>query len=95
MTIAFELQDGVYHMLKYFWTGNGAVFGDMPDQKYGNVCLFGKAQQVCGAFAYLNYRTWRAFYSVCVEGLDRVDDEQLWLNGLSLHQNLLQIGFGE
>ena len=95
ISVAFKLQNGIDHVFQNFWSSDGSVFGNMSNQENWNVCLFGKAQQVCRTLANLNHRAWRAFYTVCVEGLDGVDDEQLWLNGLGLHQNLLKVGFGE
>ena len=75
VAVSFELQNGVYHVLQNFRAGDGAVFGNVPDQEYRNIRLLGEAQQISGTFSDLHYGARRAFYAVGIERLDGIDDE--------------------
>src|SRR5688500_1868097 len=53
--VAFKLQYGIHHMLQYFRACNTSVFGDMANQEYRNIHVFGKALEFRSSLADLRY----------------------------------------
>ncbi len=74
--VALQVQHHVHDMLQHARPGDGAFFGDMPDQKNRRVGFLGHAQQTHRAFAHLADAAGRRLTSSLIHGLDRVDDHQ-------------------
>ena len=51
--IAFEVQDGVDHVLEHARPCERTLLGDVPDQQGRNVARLREARELCGAFANL------------------------------------------
>ena len=73
----FELKDNVHYMFKYLGAGNGAFFGNMANQDYGNSGAFCKAEQRRGNFLYLAYASCGRIHGRAVHGLDGIHDEKV------------------
>ena len=95
VAVALELQHGVDHVLEHPRSGDGAVFGDVPDQEHGGAALFGQAQEPRGRLAHLTDAAGRRREVVAVEGLHRVDHDQRRAALLEHLEDRLELGLGQ
>ena len=73
---AFEIEDGVDHVLDDARTGDLPVLGDVADEDHGGAGLLGVADQGLRRGAHLGHRAGRGIGHVGPQRLDRVDDDE-------------------
>ena len=61
-------------MLQHFWSGQGAVFGDVPNENQHRVGELGVANQIGRALAHLRDTTGRRLHIFMTHHLDRIHD---------------------
>ncbi len=93
--VALEVEDGVDHVLEHARTGDGTVFGDVPDDAGGDALALGDLHQLTGALAHLADRAGGRLEGGGEDGLDRVDDEEVGLEVAHALADDLEGGLGE
>ena len=78
--VALELDDGVDNVFENLRTGQRALFVDVSDDDDGNAARLCKAQQGGSALAHLGDAAGRRVDLFGGNGLDGVDDHELWLH---------------
>ena len=95
MALAFEIEDRVDDVLECLGTRQIAIFRDMADEERRHIaCLGGKQQLGCG-LAHLSDAAGRRLKLHRIDGLNRVDDDEGWLEARDLFENPLETGFSE
>ena len=79
MTVALEVQHGIYHMFQHTRTGHITVFCHMTDDKDRNSHSLCNLHQHIRRFPDLGYTARRGADLFVVHGLNRVDDGNLRL----------------
>src|SRR3546814_6607615 len=82
-------------MFQYLRAGNTAVFGDVSDDEYRYVGLFGKAEELSGRFAHLRYAPRCRVDLRRVQRLDGVNDHQVGRYRFHLREYICRSSFGE
>ena len=77
ITIAFELKNDVHDVFQNFRPRNRPLLGDMADDQNRNLGLLGILEQHGSTLAHLADTSGRGFDPFGVQGLDRVDHDQL------------------
>ena len=79
---AFEIEDGIDHVLDDARTGDGAFLGDVANQYQRGAGLLGPAREFLCAGADLADGAGGGFEAVGPHGLDGIDDDEIRLGGL-------------
>ena len=79
MTVALEVQHGIYHVFQHTWAGHITVFCHMTDDKDRNSHSLCNLHQHIRRFPDLGYTARRGADLFVIHGLDRVDDGNLRL----------------
>ena len=92
VALPFEVQHRVHDVLEHLGTGQAAVLGDVADQHRRQVLPLGGEEQLRGRLANLADRARGRHELRGVHGLDRVDDQQGWLEALDFVEDALGAG---
>ena len=93
--VAFQVEHGIDDVLQHARPGDDAFLGDVPDDEDRHPGGFGQLAQAAGALAHLRDRPGRGVHLGDVDGLDRVDDEQLGLHGADVLEDGVEVGLGD
>ena len=93
LPVAFEVEDGVHHMLQNAGARQTAFLGHVADDEGRRARFLGVADDGPGALPYLADAARRAGAVLGHHGLDTVDDEHIRLHALAFFQNALHIVF--
>jgi len=93
--VALELYDGVDDVFQNLRTGEGAFLGDVANEDDGHAAGLGKAQQGRGALAHLGDGACGGLDVLGHDGLDGVDDDELWLHFLNVVEDGLELVLAE
>ena len=89
MLVAFELDDCIDNVLKYLWASQSALFVNMSDKNDWYSTGLGKAEQGCSAFTHLCDAAGLTIDILSGDGLNGVDDYQLWSHFFYLVEDIL------
>ncbi len=92
LTLALKIENGVYHVLQGPRSSQGAFLGHVADDKGCDIVGLGNLHKLIGHFTDLTDRTLHARNVRAHNGLDRVDNQEIWLDFLNLSPNALHIG---
>ena len=92
--LAFQVEDGIDDVLQHARPGDGALFGDVPDDEDGHVGAFGQVHQAGGALADLADRAGAGGEVVEHDRLDRIDHGHGRHHGLDRGHNGGQVDLG-
>ncbi|MEZ6163973.1 MAG: hypothetical protein R3B67_06010 [Phycisphaerales bacterium] len=95
VAVALEVEDGVDHVLEHAWAGEGAFFGDMPDEDDGGAGGFGEVDEFAAAAPELGDGAGGGFEVGLVDHLDGVDDADIGLDFAGLLHDAGEVGVGE
>jgi len=94
-TVAFEIENGIDHVLDDARAGDLPVLGHVTDQNHGCAGLLGEPDHRLHAGPDLGYGPRRRIGSVAPERLDGIDDDEIGALAFgNRRQNVLDIGFG-
>ena len=86
---SYEEQDDVF---QHFGTGNASFLINMADQQYRHAAFLGILQNRSTTLAHLGNTARRRFDQLGENRLNGIDNQQIGLHILSLHEYLFQIG---
>ena len=89
----FELQDGIDHVFQNLWSCYASFLVDVSDEQDRDVALLGILEQLGCALANLCDTTWGRLDALRCHGLDRVDDNELWLYRFDVFEHRFNHGF--
>ena len=92
--VTFEVQNHVYEMLERARSGDGAVLGDVADQKHRDSTGLGQGGQGAGDGLDLSHAADDPVDVGSKHGLHRVDDDQCRFDLLDVAEDGREIGFG-
>ena len=92
--LAFEIEDGVDHVLEHARAGDLSVLGDVADEDDGGAGLLGEARQLLRAGADLGDGAGRGFETVGPERLHAVDDDEFGRGLLQRLEDGAEVGLG-
>ena len=95
MLVTLKLKYGVNDMFQHLRPGNTPFLIDMADQKDRCAALLRIFQNSRTALAYLRNTSGRRFDHLRINGLYRVDNQEVGLNVLGLYKYLFEIGLTE
>ena len=79
-------------MFQHFRSGNASFLINMADQQYRHAAFLGILQNGSTTLAHLRNTARRRFDQLGKNRLNRIDNQQIGLYILSLHEYLFQIG---
>src|SRR5262245_42849531 len=91
---AFEIQNRIDDMLERLWSGNGAIFCDVPNEENGNMILFRPEQQLRCDFSHLTDAAGSHFKLFAECCLYRINDQHFGCELFRRCKNFLDGHFG-
>ena len=82
-------------MFQNLRSSQGSLLINMSYQDNRDATGLGESQERRRTFPHLRYRAWRTVHFLCSNGLDRVDNNQLWSHLLNMSEYFLQLRFAE
>ena len=95
MRVAFEVEHGVDDVLQHARAGDRALLGHVADEDDDDAALLGEARQLRRAFAHLRDAARRRRQRLGVDGLDRIDDDDLGRRRVDRRDDRLELHFGQ
>ena len=95
MRIALEVEHGVDDVLEHARAGDRALLRHVADEQHDHAALLGESRQLRRAFAHLRDAAGRRRERFRVDGLDRVDDDDLRRRRVDRGDDRLELHFGQ
>ena len=95
MGVAFEIKNGIDNVLENAWTRDRALLGHMTHEEDGDACLLGKSRQLRGTLSDLRNAPRCRLERLGVNGLDRVDHDNVRSLGANRADDSLELDFGQ
>ena len=93
--IAFEVKNGVHHVLHNARSGNLALLGHMAHQNHGGTGLLGKPDHGLNTRAHLRHRTGCRIDNIAPQCLNGINDDEVWPLAFGKRgEDIFDIGFG-
>ncbi|CAB4996163.1 unannotated protein [freshwater metagenome] len=80
VAVAFEAEHRVDDVLEHARAGQTTLLGDVADHQHREIAPFGLGDEAMGAATHLHHASRRRRQRRVGNGLDAVDDNQLWLD---------------
>ena len=94
MAVTFDVEDNINQVFQGPRPCHRSVFGDMPDQDRRDAALFGGADEYPCNLTYLRNAARRTVDFGGRDGLDRVNDDQAWVDLFDVGEYRCEVGFG-